>query len=196
MHGRMMLWRGYLGRMVNLPNENVYIALLRAVNLGPTNKLPMAVLKATCEGLGFQDVRTYLASGNVVFRSGDKEADVRAALEGALAGYAGKPVGVVIRTGKEMAAVYAGNPFPEMPGNKTVAIFLDGAPADDALDTVTNRLHEELRVGRREIYVYYADGIGEARLKIPAAKQGTARNMNTIAKLVEIAGGIALSAGA
>lgn len=167
-----------------------YIALLRAVNLGPTNKLPMAVLKATCEGLGFHDVRTYLASGNVVFQAVEKEAQVKAALEAALAEYAGKPVGVVIRTGKEMAAVYAGNPFPEMPGNKTVAIFLDRAPGGNALDTVTNRVHEELRVGRREIYVFYADGIGEAKLRIPAAKQGTGRNMNTIAKLAELAGAL------
>lgn len=167
-----------------------YVALLRAVNLGPTNKLPMAVLKATCERLGFDDVKTYLASGNVVFRSELKAAQVKRALEAALAGYAGKPVGVVLRTGKEMAAVLKGNPFPEMPGNKTVAIFLDAAPAGNALDTVTNRVREELRVGRREIYVYYADGIGEARLRIPAAKQGTARNMNTIAKLAALAGAL------
>jgi uncharacterized protein (DUF1697 family) len=177
--------------MVNLISENVYIALLRAVNLGPTNKLPMAVLKATCEELGYADVRTYLASGNVIFRSKDREAQVKAAMEAALAEYAGKPVGVVVRTGEEMAAVLDGNPFPEMPGNKTVAIFLDSAPEGNALDTVTNQVREELRVGRREIYVYYADGIGEAKLKIPAAKQGTARNMNTIGKLAEMA----LSAG-
>jgi uncharacterized protein (DUF1697 family) len=165
-----------------------YIALLRAVNLGPTNKLPMAALKAICEGLGFLDVRTYLASGNVVFRSAEKGAKVKASLEGALAEYAGKPVAVVLRTGREMAAVLDENPFPKMPANKTVAIFLDAAPAGDALDSVTHRVHEELRVGQREIYVYYADGIGDAKLRIPAAKQGTARNMNTIAKLAEMAG--------
>ena len=167
----------------------VYIALLRAVNLGPTNKLPMAVLKATCERLGFGDVKTYLASGNVVFQSRMSAAQVKRALEAALAESAGKPVGVVVRTGKEMAAVLKGNPFPEMPGNKTVAIFLDSPPDRHACDEVTHRLHEELRVGRREIYVYYADGIGEAKLKIPAACQGTARNMNTIAKLAELASG-------
>ncbi len=166
-----------------------YIALLRAVNLGPANKLPMAELKAVCERLGFLDVKTYLASGNVIFRSTDKETQVKRALEAALADYAGKPVGVVIRTGAEMAAVLAGNPFPEMPGNKTVAIFLDHAPDGNVLHTVTNCVHEELRLGRREIYVYYADGIGEAKLKIPAARHGTARNMNTIAKLAELGGG-------
>lgn len=175
---------------MNVPNGAIYVALLRAVNLGPTNKLPMAILKSSCERLGFTGVKTYLASGNVVFRSPEKEAVVKKALEDALAAYAGKPVGVVIRTGLEMAAVLEGNPFPDMPGNKTVAVFLDKAPAKNALDTVTNCVHEELRLGRREIYVYYADGIGEAKLRIPAAKQGTARNMNTIAKLAELAGAV------
>ncbi len=166
-----------------------YIALLRAVNLGPTNKLPMAVVKEACARIGFCHVRTYLASGNVVFRSELKEAQVKKALEAALGEYAGKPVSVVVRTGAEMVEVLKGNPFPSMPGNKTVAIFLDGAPEENALDTVTNQVSEELRVGRREIYVYYADGIGEAKLRIPAAKQGTARNMNTIARLAEMASG-------
>lgn len=166
-----------------------YIALLRAVNLGPTNKLPMAALKAICERLGFSEVKTYIASGNVVFRSSNKDSQVKKALEAALAEYADKLVGVVVRTAQEMAAVLAGNPFPEMPGNKIVAIFLDEAPARNALDTVTNCVHEELRLGRREIYVYYANGIGDSKLKIPAAKQGTARNMNTIAKLTEMATG-------
>lgn len=164
-----------------------YIALLRAVNLGPTNKLPMAVLKATCQRLGFCAVTTHLASGNVVFRSPYDEARVKTMLEAALAEYAGRPVGVLIRRGVEMAAVLAGNPFAERLGNKTVAIFLDEAPAVNALDTVTHCVHEELKLGRREIYVHYADGIGEAKLKIPAAKHGTARNMNTIAKLSDMA---------
>ena len=163
-----------------------YVALLQAVNVMGTGKLPMTELKTICERLGFGSVKTYIASGNVVFTSPQKEAQVKTALEMALADYAGKPMGVVIRTGPEMAAVLAGNPFPEMPGNKTVAVFLDQAPAETALNTVTNCVHEELRLGRREIYVYYADGIGEAKLKIPAAKLGTARNMNTIAKLAEM----------
>ncbi len=167
-----------------MPN---YIALLRAVNVGPSNRLPMASLKTICEQLGFMDVRTYLASGNVVFRSPRAEAHVKQALEAALAEFAGKPLGVVIRTGEEMAAVHAGNPFPQMPGNKTVAIFLDEPPATNVLNTVTHRMCEELRLGRREIYVYCAGGMGEARLKIPAARQGTARNMNTVARLAELA---------
>jgi uncharacterized protein (DUF1697 family) len=86
-----------------------------------------------------------------------------------------------------MAAVLAHNPFSKMPGNRTVAYFLDSKPSADALQTVTNQTSEQLLLGVREIYAYYADGIGDSKLKIPAAKNGTARNMNTIAKLSEMA---------
>ncbi|MHB1957765.1 MAG: DUF1697 domain-containing protein [Acidobacteriaceae bacterium] len=164
-----------------------YVALLRAVNVGGTGKLPMAELQRMCEAAGFHSVRTYIASGNVVFQSAKTEAQVKAALEAMLTAYAGKPVGVVVRKAAELAAVLAENPFPQMPGNRTVAYFLDRKPGADALQTVANRTGEQLRLGLREIYVYYADGIGDSKLKIPAAKNGTARNMNTIAKLAEMA---------
>ena len=164
-----------------------FIALLRAVNVGGTGKLPMTELKSMCEAADFKSVRTYIASGNVVFQSSKTEAQVKAALEAALAAYAGKPVGVVVRTAAEMAAVLAGNPFSQMPTNLTVAIFLDKAPAADALRVLSGHASEQLRLDRREIYVYYPDGQGQSKLKIPAAKHGTARNMNTVAKLAEMA---------
>jgi uncharacterized protein (DUF1697 family) len=165
-----------------------YIALLRAVNVGGTGKLPMIELKAMCEDAGFTKVKTYIASGNVVFQSKLSETKVKSVLESALATYAGKPVGVVIRTAAEMAAVLAANPFPNAPTNKTVAIFLDQAPPANALQTVSNQTTEQLEAGLREIYGYYPEGQGQSKLKIPAAKTGTARNMNTVAKLVEMAG--------
>ncbi|MGB8478084.1 MAG: DUF1697 domain-containing protein [Acidobacteriaceae bacterium] len=169
---------------------NAYVALLRAVNVGGTGKLPMTELKAMCEAARFVAVRTYIASGNVVFQSTKTEAQVKKALEAALSAYAGKPVGVMVRTAAEMSAVLAQNPFAKMPGNRTVAYFLDVAPAKDALRTVTNQTSEQLRLGVREIYGYFPDGQGDSKLKIPAAKHGTARNMNTIAKLAEMAGSL------
>jgi uncharacterized protein (DUF1697 family) len=126
----------------------------------------------------------------VVFQSGKSEAQVKAALEKALAAYAGKPVGVLVRTAAEIAAVLASNPFADMPGNRCVAIFLDAPPATDALKHVSGQAREELRLGLREIYGYYPDGQGESKLRIPAAKNGTARNMNTVAKLAEMAAGL------
>lgn len=167
-----------------------YVALLRAVNVGGTGKLPMSELKAMCEAAGFIDVRTYIASGNVVFTSRLTESAVKKKLEQQLHDHAGKPVGVIVRTAAEMAQVLAGNPFPDEPGNRVVAIFLDIAPPADALDAVTHQKDERLVCGTREIYVHYGDGMADSRLKIPAAKTGTARNMNTIAKLAGMAAGL------
>lgn len=164
-----------------------FIALLRAVNVGGTGKLPMSELKAMCEALGFEQVRTYIASGNVVFTSRKSEKAVKAALEARLEAYAGKPVGVLVRTADEMAAVLAANPFPKAPANRTVAIFLNAAPPADTIAKARGQRDEKIVLGRREIYVFYGDGMAQSKLVIPAAKDGTARNMNTVAKLAEMA---------
>ncbi|HYN81902.1 MAG TPA: DUF1697 domain-containing protein [Gemmatimonadaceae bacterium] len=164
-----------------------FVALLRAVNVGGTGKLPMVDLKVMCEAAGFRDVRTYIASGNVVFDSTLSETAVRKELENRLLAYAGKPVGVMLRTAKEMAEVLARNPFPNAPANRTVAIFLDAAPPADSLDSISGRADEEVGLGRREIYVRYGANMGRSKLKIPAAGKGTARNMNTVAKLAAMA---------
>ncbi|TWC01112.1 uncharacterized protein (DUF1697 family) [Bradyrhizobium macuxiense] len=166
-----------------------YVALLRAVNVGGTGKLPMAELKAMCVDAGFADVETYIASGNVVFSSKLGAPKVKAALEQRLQAYAGKPVGVAVRSADEIAAVLKANPFPKAPPNLTVAIFLDEPPPKDALKDVKGQQDEEMRLGKREIYVAYGSGMGRSKLKIPAAANGTARNLNTIAKLAELAAG-------
>ncbi len=164
-----------------------YIALLRAVNVGGTGKLPMSELKAMCEEVGFASVTTYIASGNVIFTSDASEKAVKAAIEARLLQFAGKPVAVVVRTAAEMRAILVANPFPTAPANQTAAIFLDGPPPIDALTQARGAVDEEFRLGVREIYVYYGGGMGQSKLKIPAAKAGTARNMNTIARLIALA---------
>jgi uncharacterized protein (DUF1697 family) len=164
-----------------------FVALLRAVNVGGTGKLPMSKLKAMCEELGFTSVRTYIASGNVVFASRKSETAVKAALEKRLAAYAGKPVGAMVRNAAEMAQVSADNPFPQAAPNRTMAVFLDDAPPKDTLATVRGRKDEQLKLGKREIYVHYSEGMAKSKLAIPAAKSGTARNMNTVAVLAKMA---------
>ncbi|NLS70136.1 DUF1697 domain-containing protein [Bradyrhizobium brasilense] len=166
-----------------------YVVLLRAVNVGGTGKLPMTELKAMCIDEGFADAQTYIASGNVVFSSKLDAAKVKAALERRLQAYAGQPVGVVVRSADEIAAVLKANPFPKAPPNYTVAIFLDEPPPKDALKDIKGQQDEQVRLGKREIYVAYGSGMGRSKLKIPAAAKGTARNINTIAKLAELAAG-------
>ncbi|THD43842.1 MAG: DUF1697 domain-containing protein [Bradyrhizobium sp.] len=164
-----------------------YIALLRAVNVGGTGMLAMADLKAICVAAGHSKVATYIASGNVVFESRATAQKVKSELETRLAKHTGKPVGVLLRTLEEMRAVLQANPFSDRPPAQTLAIFLDKASPADALSHATGQADEEMRLGLREIYVHYGAGMGRSKLKIPAAKLGTARNMNTVARLVAMA---------
>jgi uncharacterized protein (DUF1697 family) len=163
-----------------------YVALLRAVNVGGTGKLPMADLKKFCDKAGFTKTRTYIASGNALFESERAEAEIQVRLSAMIERYAGGPVGVLVRTAKEMAAVVAANPFADRPGNRVVAIFIDTRPPKDALKAATGVTTEAMALGRREIYVHYPDGQAHTKLKIPAARAGTARNMNTVVKLAEL----------
>jgi len=163
-----------------------YVALLRAVNVGGTGKLPMADLKAMCGEIGFEQVETYIASGNVVFNSGAAAAIVKSRLEKRLLPYAGRAVGVFVRTAEEMKLVLDDNPFADKEPNRTYAFLLPGMPAADALRDMRNRADEEVRIVRQAIYVHYPHGMGQSKLHIPATKPGTARNLNTVAKLVDM----------
>ncbi len=164
-----------------------YVALLRAVNVGGTGRLAMRDLKAMCADAGFANVETYIASGNVVFDSRLPAKAVKAALEKRLSAHAGRKAVVLVRTASEMKAVLAANPFPKAPVKFCVVHFLDGKPAADALKQATGVNDEQMRLGRREIYVHYVSGQGRSKLNIPAAAEGTARNMNTVAKLAAMA---------
>jgi len=163
-----------------------YVALLRGVNLGK-RQLRMDDLRRIATEMGLDSPRTYIASGNLLFASGKSERDLKEALEKRLAEHMGAHVGVMIRAANEMAAVAKANPFAKEPGNKVVAIFLDQAPPNDAADHARNVAGERIKIGKREVYVHYPDGQGPSKLVIPAAAKGTVRNMNSVAKLTEMA---------
>lgn len=164
-----------------------YVALLRAVNVGGTGMLPMATLRALCTGAGFDNPRTYIASGNVVLESALAADTVKARIEAALATHMAVPVAVFLRTGTEMAEVLATNPFTDSPGNRVLVTFLDTSPPADAIATAKHRRDERIALGAREIYVAYGEGMSASKLSIPAARAGTARNINTVARLADMA---------
>ncbi|WOS63673.1 DUF1697 domain-containing protein [Sinorhizobium fredii] len=165
----------------------VYVALLRAVNVGGTGMLPMAALKAICEDLGFADVKTYIQSGNVLFRSDLAEPEIQRKLETALAERMGKAPGVLLRSRRDLEAVSAKAPFPDARPNFLLVTFLPEPPPADALDKLVAPDGEEVKIDGREIYIYYPNGSGRSKLKMPALKPGTARNLNTVRKLAELA---------
>ncbi|MFL6732769.1 MAG: DUF1697 domain-containing protein [Sphingomicrobium sp.] len=166
-----------------------YVALLRGVNLVGKSTLKMADLKTIAEGLGLRNVRTYIASGNLIFSSDKSEEKLRRMLEKELQLHMAKDVRVMLRTVGEMEAVLGANPFRGVRGNNVQAFFMNEAPPKDLLDMVRCKADDEcIAAGVREVYVAYGEkGIGRSRLRIPAAEAGTARNMNTVAKLAALA---------
>jgi uncharacterized protein (DUF1697 family) len=144
-------------------------------------------LRALCSTAGFENVRTYIASGNVVFESALTPIKAQARLRKQLQAHMGRPVDVLIRDLDEMQAVLRDNPFPEAAPNRNLVIFLDQPVDADALQNVQGQREEQIALGQREIYIHYGSGMAQSKLRIPAAKAGTARNMNTVAKLVEMA---------
>jgi uncharacterized protein (DUF1697 family) len=166
-----------------------YVALLRGVNLVGKSTLKMADLKAIADDLGLKSARTYIASGNLVFASSKPEEKLRQALERELRAHMSKDVRVMLRTAEELAEVVRANPFKEGAGNQVQAFFMNDPPPANLLDTIRNQAEDErVAAGKREVYVAYGEkGIGRSRLRIPAAEAGTARNMNTVIKLAELA---------
>lgn len=162
-----------------------FVALLRAVNVGG-RKLVMKDLKAIADELGLGSARTFIASGNLLFSSTASEEQLRKQIEARLREHMSAEVRVLIRTATELADVAANNPFKDFPPNKTAAIFLNSAPGKDALAGASNVTDEILGLGKREIYVAYPGGMGQSKLKLPAAAGGTARNMNSVAKMAAL----------
>ena len=164
-----------------------YVALLRAVNVGGTATLAMADLKRLCEAAGFTRVATVIQSGNVVFASRLGAAKAKAVLEAALAAHMGKPCRAMLRSAAEIADVLRRNPFARQPPNRVIVAFLDEAAPPDALAAMVAPGGEAVQISGREVFVYYPDGQGRSKLKLPLLASGTGRNINTVAKLAAMA---------
>jgi uncharacterized protein (DUF1697 family) len=166
------------------------VALIRAVNVGGTGKLPMKDLQAMCEEAGFESVRTYIASGNVVFETSDPPGRARSVFEARLESYAGREVGVLVRTAREMADLVEANPFPHQPGNRVVVLFLDRKPPSDLGQAVTGLSNEVMRPAASEVFIHFPEGQGLSKLAFGRSfGLHTARNMNTVTRLAGMARG-------
>lgn len=165
-----------------------YVALLRAVNVGGRGILTMEDLHAVCVTLGLSKIRTYSQSGNVLFESARTERSLKLELERAVTDKMGRAVGVLIRTTAELRSVLDSNPFPEADPSLVGVVFLPKALPPRLLTELALGGPEDVRMIGREVFVHYPDGIGRSKMKLPFAADGTMRNLNTIAKLVGMAG--------
>lgn len=166
---------------------HTWIALLRAVNVGGTGKLAMSDLVALCERAGFTGARTYIQSGNVVFRADAPRDEVQLTLERGLEALVGKPVAVLLRRPADLDAILATNPFPDAPGNRVIVTFLPHAPDATAIPANTGPGGEELVLCGSELLIRYPEGQGRSKLEVPFADVGTGRNLNTVARLAAMA---------
>ena len=167
-----------------------FVALIRAVNVSGTGKLPKEELKAMGEACGFDHCRTFINSGNLLFTSDLGEAEIKARMEQRVADFLGKPAPVYVRSAKEMAEAVARDPFTDDKPSRRFAHFIDEEPVKAMLDEARDVAGERLALGPRLIYVSYGEGIGKSKLKLPAVKQGTARNMNSVATIGELLAGM------
>jgi uncharacterized protein (DUF1697 family) len=189
--------------MSRKPAKTALILLLRGVNLGSHKRVGMPELRALLGAAGFEAVRTYVASGNVVLSSSAEPAEVAAQAEQLIAERFGFDVDVIVRTRDELAEVVARNPLAEvaLDPKRYQVTFLGSEPAPEALMTRTalERVEalalepERVVALGRELYTWHPEGIGRSKLwaKLSAsgglAARGTARNWRTVTTLLGMA---------
>jgi uncharacterized protein (DUF1697 family) len=172
-----------------------YVALLRGINLGSHNKVPMPKLRTLIEELGYQDVATYIQSGNVVLTTKDSAAKVAKAIHDAIEKEFGFDVAVVVRTGAQLKKAVDANPFAKKAkddGHLHV-IFLAATPNADRVKALASGDwgDEEVAVKGTEAYLHLPNGYGRAKLNnmLVEKKLGvatTTRNWRTTTKLLEL----------
>jgi uncharacterized protein (DUF1697 family) len=174
-----------------------YVALLRGINLGSHNKVAMPTLRTLLDGLGYQDVTTYIQSGNVAFGGSDSAPKVGDAIHDAIAKEFGIDVAVVVRTRQQLKKVVDGNPFAKKArdAGHLHVVFFTGKPEAAKVKALTSADwgDDEVAVKGTEAYLHLPNGYGRAKLNnMVVEKQlgvvATARNWRTTQKLLELAG--------
>jgi uncharacterized protein (DUF1697 family) len=173
-----------------------FAAFLRGINVGGKNSIPMAELKPALSALGFEDVVTYIQSGNVVFRSPSRAAgDVAADVERQIAQVFGVDVAVLLRTPAQLRKIAADNPFLGKGADlsKLHVVLLDARPGKDAIAKLDpdRSPPDAFSVRGREIYLRLPKGAGRSKLTIDwferaLSVRATARNWKTLGKLIEL----------
>jgi uncharacterized protein (DUF1697 family) len=176
----------------------VLISMLRGVNVGGRNLIRMDALRALYLTLKFEDPRTYVQSGNIIFRTKEKNSwSLVKTIQDAIERKFGFRPDVVLRSPDEFRAAILANPFSgrrEVEPGKLLVTFLAGDPAPEARATLAAlKAHpEELHLKGRELYIYFPNGAGKSKLPWASIGKllkttGTARNWNSVMKMLQIA---------
>jgi uncharacterized protein (DUF1697 family) len=170
-----------------------WVILLRAVNLGARNKVPMAELRRLLEDAGYGSVRTYIASGNVLLDGPKNGAGVGHEVERIVADAFGVTTTAIVRTPDELVAVVAGHPFGRDTSHSHV-VFLADRPTRKAAQRLAAAHHapDRAELAGKHVYVQYSAGVQRARLSAARLERlldvaGTHRNWRTVAALADLA---------
>ncbi|MFJ8662081.1 DUF1697 domain-containing protein [Streptomyces sp. NPDC093795] len=176
-----------------------YAALLRGINVSGHRKVPMPELRSVLEGLGHRNVRTYLQSGNAVFTTDSPagEDELTTQVEDAIERHFGFRVDCLVRDGDYLAAVADACPFPaaDLEGKQLHAFYFSGPADPERFAAIDQQAHhpQAFALGDRVLYLYAPEGLGRSTLaeavNRPSVVKGlvvTARNWNTVVKLVEM----------
>ena len=172
--------------------------MLRGVNLGPHNRIKIDDLRALYQSLKLENPRSYVQSGNVIFRTKEKNGPQLAKkIQGAIEKKFGCCPEVILRTPDEIRKAIVANPFPERARAepaKVLVTFLAAEPPREAEANLEKlkRFPEELHLNGRELYIYFPNGAGKSKLPWSAVDKllkvtGTARNWNSVQAMLEIA---------
>jgi len=174
-----------------------YALLLRGVNVGTKNSLPMAELRAMLTKVGCTAVQTYVQSGNAVFSTRLRGAELTKAIEGALERRMGRPIATALRTHLQMTEIIEANPFADVATNPAYlcVTFLSNAPTKSEIAPLhaADFEPELFHVSGKEIYTWHPNGQGRSALapvlgKLRLRGAVTTRNWNTVLKLREMLG--------
>ena len=170
----------------------VYVAFLRGINLGPTNKISMPELREMAEELGYTDVATYINSGNLIFVSAKKAAALEREISSAISKRFGNRIDVAVRTPAQLKKILADNPYPDgSPSQVTVAFLTKAAPADAKKKVAAMATEAEpFTFAGSEVYVHYSNGMGRSKLAEKFSSiigvSSTVRNVNTVTKVLAL----------
>lgn len=174
---------------------NVQVGLLRGINVAGQKKVPMSELRELVSGIGFRDVKTYIQSGNLIFRSAHSEKKASAALESAIAEHFGFNVEVVVVPAKKWLNYAKASPFPDAEEERPKTLLLGvskSGPNKDALETIMGyAVSERAKVSGKALWIDFVNGSGRSKIR-PAVLQralgssATTRNWRTVQKLAEM----------
>jgi uncharacterized protein (DUF1697 family) len=171
-----------------------YIALLKGINVGGHKKVPMAELRELLTKTGFENVQTYIQSGNVILQSNTSDIyKIESDIEKSIEDYFGFEVSVLVKARQDLQRIFDNSPFTEEKKKASYFMMLHDCPSDDLVKEASEKVYEgeEYNIVNDCIYYNYENGLGKAKFNVNFFERkfktfATARNYNTMVKLLAL----------